>query len=119
MRRQGAGHIVNVSSVAGHKVRAGGAVYAATKHAVRALSEGLRQEVKPYGIRTTVISPGVVASELPNSASEPDVAANLRKMYDDLAIPAEAFARAVAFAIGQPDDVDVNEILFRPTRQEF
>jgi NADP-dependent 3-hydroxy acid dehydrogenase YdfG len=119
MRRQGAGHIVNVSSVAGHKVRAGGAVYAATKHAVRALSEGLRQEVKPYGIRTTVISPGVVASELPNSATEPDVAANLRKMYDDLAIPADAFARAVAFAIGQPEDVDVNEILFRPTRQEF
>jgi NADP-dependent 3-hydroxy acid dehydrogenase YdfG len=119
MQRQQAGHIINVSSVAGHKVRAGGAVYAATKHAVRVLSEGLRQEVKPYNIRTTVISPGVVATELPNSASEPDIAANLRKMYDELAIPAEAFARAVAYAMSQPDDVDINEILFRPTRQEF
>jgi NADP-dependent 3-hydroxy acid dehydrogenase YdfG len=119
MQRQQAGHIINVSSVAGHKVRAGGAVYAATKHAVRVLSEGLRQEVKPYNIRTTVISPGVVATELPNSASEPDISANLRKMYDELAIPAEAFARAVAYAVSQPDDVDINEILFRPTRQEF
>ena len=119
MQRQKAGHIINVSSVAGHKVRAGGAVYAATKHAVRALTEGLRQEVKPYNIRTTVISPGVVASELPNSATEPDVSANLEKMYGDLAIPADSFARAVAFAISQPEDVDINEILFRPTRQEF
>src|ERR1700693_1265378 len=119
MKRQKAGQIINVSSVAGHKVIPGGAVYAATKHAVRALSEGLRQEVKPYNIRTTVISPGVVATELPNSVSEPDVAANLRKMYDETAIPAEACARAVAYAMSQPDDVDVNEILFRPTRQEF
>ena len=119
MQRQKAGHIINVASVAGHKVRAGGAVYAATKHAVRALSEGLRQEVKPYNIRTTVISPGVVASELPTSATEPDVAANVQRMYDELAIPAEAFARVVAFAVSQPEDVDVNEILFRPTRQEY
>ena len=119
MMARRAGHIINVSSVAGHKVRAGGAVYAATKHAVRALSEGLRQEVTPYGIRTTVISPGVVATELPESISEPDVAASTRKMYDDIAIPADSFARVVAFAISQPDEVDVNEILFRPTRQEF
>lgn len=118
MKEQKAGHIINVSSVAGHKVRAGGAVYAATKHAVRALSEGLRQEVKPYNIRTTVISPGLAASELPNTATEPDVAANMRKAYE-IAIPAESFARAVAFAMSQPEDVDVNEILFRPTRQEF
>ena len=74
MKQQKAGHIINVSSVAGHKVRPGSAVYAATKHAVRALSEGLRQEVKPYNIRTTVISPGAVATELPNSITEPDVA---------------------------------------------
>ena len=119
MQRQKSGHIINVSSVAGHKVRAGGAVYAATKHAVRALSEGLRQEVKPYNIRTTVISPGVVASELPNTASEPDVSANLEKMYGELAIPAASFARVVAFAISQPEDMDINEILFRPTRQEY
>jgi NADP-dependent 3-hydroxy acid dehydrogenase YdfG len=119
MKRQKAGHIVNVSSVAGHKVRAGGAVYAATKHAVRALSEGLRQEVKPYNIRTTVISPGAVDTELPNSVTEPDIAANLHKMYEEIAIPADSFARVVAFAMSQPDDVDINEILFRPTRQEF
>jgi NADP-dependent 3-hydroxy acid dehydrogenase YdfG len=119
MQRQKSGHIINVSSVAGHKVRSGGAVYAATKHSVRALSEGLRQEVKPYNIRTTVISPGVVASELPNTASDPAIAANLHRMYEQLAIPAESFARAVVFAISQPEDVDVNEILFRPTRQEF
>jgi len=119
MQRQKAGHIINVSSVAGHKVRAGGSVYSATKHAVRALSEGLRQEVKPYNIRTTVISPGVVVSELPNSASEPDVAANLRRMYGELGIPADSFARAVAYAVSQPEDVDINEILYRPTRQEY
>jgi NADP-dependent 3-hydroxy acid dehydrogenase YdfG len=85
---------------------------------VRALSEGLRQEVKPYNIRTTVISPGAVATELPNSISEPDVAEGMHKYYESHAIPPESFARAVAFAIGQPDDVDVNEILFRPTRQQ-
>src|SRR5579864_9471472 len=118
MKRQKSGHIINVSSVAGHKVRPGGAVYSATKHAVRVLSEGLRQEVKPYNIRTTVISPGAVDTELPNSITEPDIAENIRKVYE-LAIPAESFARAVAFAMSQPEDVDVNEILYRPTRQEF
>ncbi len=119
MIKQKAGHIINVSSVAGHKVTPAGAVYAATKHAVRALSEGLRQEVKAHNIRTTVISPGAVATELPQSVSEPDVAERIRKFYDDVAIPAESFARAVAFAMSQPDEVDINEILFRPTRQEL
>jgi NADP-dependent 3-hydroxy acid dehydrogenase YdfG len=118
MKEQKGGHIINVSSVAGHKVRAGGAVYAATKHAVRVITEVLRQEVKPYNIRTTVISPGAVATELPESITEPDIAENMRKVYET-AIPADSFARAVAFAMGQPDDVDVNEILFRPTLQEF
>ena len=119
MQKQKSGHIINVSSVAGHKVRAGGAVYAATKHAVLALSEGLRQEVKPYNIRTTVISPGAVATELPDSVTEPDLAEGFHKFYQQFAIPADAFARAVAFAIGQPEDVDINEILFRPTAQEL
>ncbi len=118
MQQQKAGHIINVSSVAGHKVRPGGVVYAATKHAVRVLSEGLRMEVKPYNIRTTVISPGAVATELPNSITEPDIAENVRKGYE-IAIPADSFARMVAFAMSQPEDVDVNEILFRPTRQEL
>jgi NADP-dependent 3-hydroxy acid dehydrogenase YdfG len=118
MKQQKAGHFINVSSVAGHKVGPGFAVYAATKHAMRALSEGLRQEVKPYNIRTTVISPGVVATELPKSTTEPDIAERVRKAYE-IAIPADSFARAVAFAISQPDDVDINEILFRPTKQEY
>lgn len=118
MQQQKYGHIINVSSVAGHKVRPGSAVYAATKHAVLALSEGLRQEVKPYNIRTTVISPGALATELPDSVTEPDIAAGVRKVYE-VAISADTFARAVAYAMSQPDDVDVNEILFRPTRQEI
>jgi NADP-dependent 3-hydroxy acid dehydrogenase YdfG len=119
MKQQKAGHIINVSSVAGHKVVPGAAVYCATKHAVRALSDGLRQEVKPYNIRTTIISPGAVATELPNSITEPDVSEGIHKFYETFAIPADSFARTVVFAMSQPDEVDVNEILFRPTRQEL
>lgn len=119
MKQARRGHIINVSSVAGHKVTPAGAVYSATKHAVRVLSEGLRMEVKPYNIRTTVISPGAVATELPNSITEQDVSDNIHKFYEAYAISAESFARAVAFAMSQPDDVDINEILFRPTRQEL
>ncbi|MFL9826260.1 SDR family oxidoreductase [Rhodoplanes sp. SY1] len=119
MKAQKSGHIINVSSVAGHKVRPGSAVYAATKTAVRVISEGLRQEVKPYNIRTTVISPGAVATELPASITEPEVARGTREFYERFAIPADSFARMVAFAISQPEDVDINEILFRPTSQEL
>jgi NADP-dependent 3-hydroxy acid dehydrogenase YdfG len=119
MKRQKAGHFINVSSVAGHKVRPGGTVYSATKHAVRVISEGLRQEVKPYNIRTTVISPGAVDTELPDTITDPEVSEAMRKFYDDVAIPADSFARAVAFAMSQPEEVDINEILFRPTRQDF
>jgi NADP-dependent 3-hydroxy acid dehydrogenase YdfG len=118
MKAQKSGQIINVSSVAGHKVRPGNTVYSATKSAVRVISEGLRQEVKPYNIRTTVISPGAVASELPDTVTEPDVAENVRKVYEH-AIPADSFVRMVAFAMSQPEDVDVNEILFRPTSQEY
>ena len=119
MTTQKSGHIINVSSVAGHKVRPGSAVYAATKAAVLMLSEGLRQEMKPYNIRTTVISPGAVHSELPQSVTETDIAQGVRDFYSAYAIPADSFARMVAFAISQPDDVDINEILFRPTAQEL
>jgi NADP-dependent 3-hydroxy acid dehydrogenase YdfG len=118
MQRQKSGHIINVSSVAGHKVGPGFAVYAATKFAVRALSEGLRQEVKPYNIRTTVISPGAVATELPDSVTDPATSKRIRTFYDQVAVPADSFARAVAFAMSQPEDVDINEILYRPTKQE-
>lgn len=119
MKEQKSGHIINVSSVAGHKVGPGTGVYSATKHAVRALSEGLRQEVKPYNIRTTVISPGAVATELPDTITDAAVAQRVRTLYEQVAISADSFARAVIFAMSQPDDVDVNEILFRPTLQEF
>jgi NADP-dependent 3-hydroxy acid dehydrogenase YdfG len=119
MQRQKAGHFINVSSVAGHRIGPGFAVYAATKHAVRALSEGLRQEVKPYNIRTTVISPGAVATELPGGISDTETAERVRTFYSQVAVPADSFARVVAFAMSQPENVDINEILYRPTRQEF
>ncbi|MFL5811417.1 MAG: SDR family oxidoreductase [Flavisolibacter sp.] len=119
MQKQMSGHIINVSSVAGHKVRAGGTVYAATKHAVRTISEGLREEVKPYNIRTTIISPGAVDTELINTISEPDIAEAFRQSYENYAIPPDSFARVVAFAISQPEEVDINEILYRPTKQAF
>ena len=117
MQKQKAGHVINVSSVAGHKVTPSGTVYCATKHAVRVISEGLRQEVKPYNIRTTIISPGAVATELPSHITDEESASGIQQFYDNVAIPADSFARAVAFAIEQPEDVDVNEILFRPTQQ--
>jgi NADP-dependent 3-hydroxy acid dehydrogenase YdfG len=111
MQRQNGGHFINVSSVAGHKVGPAGAVYSATKTAVRVISEGLRQEVKPWNIRTTIISPGAVATELPQSVTEPDIAQGIGAFYEAYAIPADSFARAVVFAISQPDEVDINEIL--------
>jgi len=119
MQRQNGGHFINVSSVAGHKVRPAGAVYSATKTAVRVISEGLRQEVKAWNIRTTIISPGSLATELPQSITEPDIAKNIGDFYEEYALPADSFARVVAFAMSQPEDVDINEILFRPTRQEL
>lgn len=117
MRAQKSGHIINVSSVFGHVVEPGAAVYCATKFAVRALSEGLRKDVKPYNIRTTVISPGAVATELLEHISEKDVQSATKDFVATIAVPAETFAPMVAFAVSQPDDVDVNEILFRPTAQ--
>jgi NADP-dependent 3-hydroxy acid dehydrogenase YdfG len=118
-KEQQGGQFINVSSVAGHTIRPGGAIYSATKHSVRVISEALRQEVKPYGIRTTIISPGAVATELPDSVKAEGVADAIAGFYEENAIPADSFARCVLFAIGQPEDVDVNEILFRPTKQEL
>jgi NADP-dependent 3-hydroxy acid dehydrogenase YdfG len=119
MKAQKSGHIINVSSVAGHRVRPGSTIYSATKSAVRVISEGLRQEVKPYNIRTTIISPGAVESELPSTVTDPGIGARVAQFYKDTAIPADSFASVVEFAMSQPDDVDINEILFRPTRQEY
>lgn len=115
MRAQKSGHIINISSVAGHKVFPAGAVYCATKFAVKAISEGIRLEANGE-IRSTNISPGAVATELTNTISHDDTAKNVDKMYD-VAIDADAIARAITFAIEQPDDVDINEIIVRPTKQ--
>ncbi|MCK9469191.1 MAG: SDR family oxidoreductase [Porticoccaceae bacterium] len=119
MQAQKSGHIINLSSVAGHKVLNGGAVYAATKFGVGALSEGLRAEMAPYNIRTTVISPGAVDTELADHISEQDVREAMKEFAAQVAVPAETFARMVAFAINEPEDVGISEIIFRPTAQEF
>ncbi|MFN6477616.1 SDR family oxidoreductase [Nostoc sp. DedQUE07] len=117
MRQQKSGHVINLSSVAGHKVFPGAAVYCATKYAVRAISEGLRLESNGE-IRSTNISPGAVATELGNTITDKDAAAGINQLYE-IAIDADAIARAIAYAIEQPSDVDVNEIIIRPTRQEL
>lgn len=117
-QRQGSGHFINVASVAGIKVLApGGVVYSATKFAVRALSEGLRQEAGKT-IRTTLISPGAVESELQFGSSDEESKKFLHEFYKQ-AISADAIARSVLFAIEQPGDVDINEIVVRPTQEEF
>lgn len=113
------GHIINVASVAGHKLFGGSAVYSATKFAVRAFSEGLRQEMAPHNIRTTIISPGAVKTELLDHISEKDVQQANQDYVGEVGVPAETLARMVAFAINEPEDVGINEILFRPTAQEL
>lgn len=114
---QETGHIINISSVAGVKVFApGGTVYSGTKFAVRAISEGLRQEIGGK-IRVTSIEPGAVESDLKHTTSGTSQGA-VMEFYKS-AIPASSVARAITFAIEQPDDVDINEILLRPTAQEF
>lgn len=117
MQARKSGHIINVSSVYGHIVVPGAGVYCGTKWAVRAISEGLRQEVKPYNLRTTIISPGAVATELLDQISQKDILDKIKDFVAEIAVPADTFARMVSFAISQPDDVDVSEILFRPTVQ--
>lgn len=118
MLEQKSGHIINISSVAGHKVMASGAVYSGTKFAVRAITEGLRLEVGKL-IRTTIICPGAVMTELPDTISNPDVQKFVQSIYQAQAIDPSAIARAILFAIEQPGDVDVNEMIIRPTVQEF
>jgi len=112
---QDSGHLINVSSVAGHLVFANATVYCATKHAVRVISEGFRQEAGP-NIRSTILSPGAVQSELVDTIKHEETSQALRPLVN-LGIEADAMARAVSFAISQPSDVDVNELLIRPTAQ--
>jgi NADP-dependent 3-hydroxy acid dehydrogenase YdfG len=115
-KEQKSGHFINVSSVAGHRVGPGAAVYSATKFAVRAISEGLRQEVKPYNIRTTIISPGAIKTELPDTITDQEIKEVMQPVLD-IAISPESIARAVAYVIEQPEEFDVNEIILRPTAQ--
>jgi len=119
MKEQKSGQIINTSSVAGHKVFNGSAVYSATKYAVRALTEGLRMEVKAYNIRTTIICPGAVKTELLEHITDVDVRQANEEYVGSVGISPDSFARVVAFAISQPEDVDINEIIFRPTSQEL
>ena len=115
MMAQNSGHIINLSSVAGHVVFQNSAVYCATKFAVRALSEGLRMESGP-AIRTTIISPGAVATELTGTITDEATKKGVSQLYQ-VAIGADAVAGAIAYAIEQPETVDINEILLRPTAQ--
>ncbi|QKC82597.1 SDR family oxidoreductase [Mesorhizobium sp. NZP2077] len=115
MTEQKSGHIINVASVSGHRVDPTAAVYSATKFAVRALSEGLRQESRD--LRVTVVSPGLTRTELFDGIANPQVEAGARAMLDQSSIPPSAIAEAIGFAIGQPDGVDVNELVVRPTAQ--
>ena len=112
MRERKSGQIINVSSVGAHQVSPTAAVYCATKFAVNAISEGLRQENPD--VRVTVISPGVVESELADSISDP-ASRELMKGYRSIALQPDAIARAIAYAIEQPEDVNTAEIIVRPT----
>ena len=119
MHKQKSGHIINVASVFGIKVFApGGTVYSATKSAVRALTEGLRVELHSENIRCTMISPGAVATEIPESSSEEATRENLREFYK-MAIPANSIASAIAYAIEQPPEVEIDEVVIRPTVQDL
>ncbi|MEQ6885248.1 SDR family oxidoreductase [Salicola sp. Rm-C-2C1-2] len=117
MREQQSGHIINLSSVAGHKVYPGSVVYCATKYAVKALSEGIRQESNGE-LRATNISPGAVETELTDHITDPDAQQAASEVYA-VAISSDAIARAVTYAVEQPGDVDVNELIIRPTQQEL
>ncbi|MGB8793531.1 MAG: SDR family oxidoreductase [Mycobacterium sp.] len=115
-RRQGYGHFVNVASTAAFRVTPGQSVYAGTKMAVRAVSEGLRQEAGE-NLRVTIISPGMTSTNFADSIADPVARAELEQRRDVIAMPPAAVARAIAFAIEQPPGVDVGEIVVRPTAQ--
>jgi NADP-dependent 3-hydroxy acid dehydrogenase YdfG len=117
MAEQGSGHIVNVSSVAGRVARMGSGVYNLTKFGVGAFSESLRQEAVPLGIRVTLIEPGAVATELPGH-NRPEVLEQMAKRFAGVTpLDSEDIARAILYAIGQPPNVSVNEVLVRPSGQ--
>jgi NADP-dependent 3-hydroxy acid dehydrogenase YdfG len=116
-QRQGQGHFVTIVSTAGSKIVPMMGVYGATKNAVRTVMEGLRQESTDGRIRTTSISPGFVRTELDSSIDDPDLRAEIRSNMDDFGMPPGAVARAVAFAIEQPPEVEISDVTIRPTMQ--
>lgn len=116
MRKQKSGHIINISSVAGHEVMPSSAVYSGTKFAVRAITEGLRKEESvDNNIRATIISPGAVDTELKDHITDEEIKQGIGNIQ---AIDADAIARAINYAVSEPDDVSINEILIRPTSQK-
>jgi NADP-dependent 3-hydroxy acid dehydrogenase YdfG len=115
-REQGFGHVVNTASTAAHRIVPNQSVYAATKTAVRVISEALRQEAGDH-LRVTVITPGCTRTDFADDAANPDVKAQIAEAKERFAMPPDAIARAIAFAIEQPADVDVGEIIVRPTAQ--
>jgi NADP-dependent 3-hydroxy acid dehydrogenase YdfG len=118
MKAQGSGHLVNISSVAGRKVtRDSSGVYAGTKFAVNAISEGLRQELLADNIRVTIVEPGAVATELPDHITDEDARESLGGLLKLDRLQAPDIAEAIVYAVTQPERVSVNEILIRPTQQ--
>ena len=120
MRKQKSGHIINLASVAGHVVFPGSAVYCGTKYAVRAITEGLRQDEAIVGsnIRTTILSPGAVSTELTDHISDKDMKQDIDELYKN-AIKPDAIARAINYAINEPEESSVNEFIIRPSSQSF
>ena len=118
MKGQRSGHLVNISSVAGRKVtRESNGVYAGTKFAVNAISEGLRQELLEDNVRVTIVEPGAVATELPDHITDEDARESLSGLMKLERLQAEDIAAAIVYAVTQPERVSVNEILMRPTQQ--
>lgn len=120
MRDRKQGHFINISSIAGHMTHPGGGVYSATKYAVLALSDALRQEeaAAHSNIRVTVISPGAVATELTHTITDNDLKPAIEKLYEEVAIHPDRIAEIIAFAIDTPADTAMNEIIIRPTHQQ-
>ncbi len=118
MKEQGSGHLINISSVAGRKVRTTGGVYSGTKWAVNAISEALRMEHLEDNIRVTIVEPGAVATELPTHITDEEAQQGMNRFANIEILEAEDIANAIAYVATQPERVSVNEVLIRPTRQE-
>lgn len=120
MHKQESGHIINISSIGAHSVMPGGAVYSATKYAVKALTEGLRQEEAEIGknVRVMSVSPGSIDTEFTHSIADPEIRAQFDQLSEN-AISPDAVARLIAFAINEDEEVGLNEVIIRPTNQKL